>query len=394
MNGQRRHLVSPSRGKRIGTTVEASLQKLIYNASHLESQNRSLSPKEFLGERGPMIRHRTVLIFAGLLSLCVRAGAQNAVKTYELKSSPTTVHRGYYDATLKPVLTIDSGDKVRVWTTTGNPRYFENLGVPKDKIPAELYAAFEGVQDSERGDHTLIGPIYVNGAEPGDTLEIRILSVDVWLPIAAQSFRPHRGVLPEDFPYAKDRVLWIDLNKKTIEYAPGVVVPVKPFWGDIGVAPPREMGRVISGPPNINGGNMDNHDLGAGSTLYLPVHVPGALLSLSDGHAAQGDGEVCLAAIETSLKGEIQVIVHKGQRIGWPRAETPTHYMTMGFDEDLNQAAKIATREMLNFIVETKGLSREDAYMLLSATMDLVVTQAVDGVKGIHALVPKAIFQK
>jgi acetamidase/formamidase len=335
-----------------------------------------------------------VLLFASLLILGVRADAQTSGKTYELKSSPTTVHRGFYDATLKPVLTIDSGDKVRVWTTTGNPRYFENLGVPKEKIPPELYAAFEGVQDSERGDHTLIGPMYVNGAEPGDTLEIRILSVDVWLPIAAQSFRPHRGVLPEDFPYAKDRVLWIDLNKKTIEYAPGVVVPVKPFWGDIGVAPPREMGRVISGPPNINGGNMDNHDLGAGSTLYLPVHVKGALLSLSDGHAVQGDGEVCLAAVETSLKGEIQVIVHKGKRIGWPRAETPTHYMTMGFDEDLNQAAKIATREMLNFVVETKGLSREDAYMLLSASMDLVVTQAVDGVKGIHALLPKSIFEK
>lgn len=341
-----------------------------------------------------MKKRCATMLFAGLLSLSVRAGAQNSGKTLELKSSPTTVHRGYYDATLKPVLTIDSGDKVRVWTTTGNPRYFENLGVPKDKIPAELYAAFEGVQDNERGDHTLIGPMYVNGAEPGDTLEIRILSVDVWLPIAAQSFRPHRGVLPEDFPYAKDRVLWIDLNKKTVELAPGVVVPVKPFWGDIGVAPPREMGRVIAGPPNVNGGNMDNHDLGAGSTLYLPVHVPGALLSLSDGHAVQGDGEVCLAAVETSLKGEIQVILHKGKRIGFPRAETPTHYMTMGFDEDLNQAVKIATREMLNFVVETKGLSREDAYMLLSASMDLVVTQAVDGVKGIHALLPKSIFQK
>jgi acetamidase/formamidase len=340
------------------------------------------------------MKRYAVFLFASLLTLSGRAGAQSSEKTYELRSSPTTVHRGYYDATLKPVLTIDSGDKVKVWTTTGNPKYFENLGVPKDKIPAELYAAFEGVQDSERGDHTLIGPMYVNGAEPGDTLEIRILSVDVWLPIAAQSFRPHRGVLPEEFPYVKDRVLWIDLNKKTIEYEPGVVIPVKPFWGDIGVAPPREMGRVISGPPNINCGNMDNHDLGAGSTLYLPVHVPGALLSLSDGHAAQGDGEVCLAAVETSLKGEIQVIVHKGQRIGFPRAETPTHYMTMGFDEDLNQAVKIATREMLNFIVETKGLPREEAYMLLSAQMDLVVTQAVDGVKGIHALLPKSIFQK
>jgi len=244
------------------------------------------------------MKKRCVLaIFSSLLILCVRANAQNSGKVHELKSSPTTVHRGFYDATLKPVLTIDSGDRVRVWTTTGNPKYFENLGVPKDKIPAELYAAFDGVQDAERGDHTLIGPMYVNGAEPGDTLEVRILSVDLWLPIAAQSFRPHRGVLPEDFPYAKDRVLWIDLNKKTVEYAPGVVVPVKPFWGDIGVAPPREMGRIIAGPPNVNGGNMDNHDLGAGSILYLPVHVPGALLSMSDGHAVQGDGEVCLAAV-------------------------------------------------------------------------------------------------
>jgi acetamidase/formamidase len=334
------------------------------------------------------------VIVGYLLILCVRANAQTTGKTHELKSSPSTVHRGYYDATLKPVLTIDSGDRVRVWTTTGNPKYFENLGVPKDKIPAELYAAFDGVQDAERGDHTLIGPMYVNGAEPGDMLEVRILSVDVWLPIAAQSFRPHRGVLPDDFPYAKDRVMWIDLNKKTVELAPGVVAAVKPFWGDIGVAPPPSMGRIIAGPPNVNGGNMDNHDLGAGSILYLPVHVPGALLSMSDGHALQGDGEVCLSAVETSLKGEIQVIVHKGQRIGWPRAETPTHYMTMGFDEDLNQAVRIATREMLNFIIEKKSLSREDAYMLLSATMDLVVTQAVDGAKGIHALVPKSIFQK
>ncbi|MBZ5645366.1 MAG: acetamidase/formamidase family protein, partial [Acidobacteriia bacterium] len=140
------------------------------------------------------------LVFAIVLCVSARAGAQSGGKVHELKSSPTTVHRGFYDATLKPVLTIDSGDHVKVWTTTGNPKYFENLGVPKEKIPAELYAAFEGVQDAERGDHTLIGPMYVNGAEPGDTLEVRILSVDVWLPIAAQSFRPHRGVLPEDFP--------------------------------------------------------------------------------------------------------------------------------------------------------------------------------------------------
>jgi len=320
--------------------------------------------------------------------------AQSAPRTHELKASPTTVHRGFFDAALKPVLTIDSGDIVRLETASGNPRFFESIGVPKDKIPAELYAVFDGVEGTNRGDHTLNGPIAIRGAEPGDMLEIRIRSVDVRLPIAGQSFVPNRGLLPDDFPYEKARALWIDLDKKTVEYAPGVHVPVKPFWGVIGVAPPVSMGRMPSGPPNIFGGNLDNKDLGAGSTLFLPVHVPGALLSFGDGHAAQGHGEVCLSAIETSLRGEVQILLHKGRRIRWPRAETPTHYITMGLATDLDEAARIATREMLDLIVETKGLSRDDAYMLASAAMDLIVTQVVDGTKGIHAMMPKAIFQK
>ena len=304
------------------------------------------------------------------------------------------MHRGFFDASLKPVLTIDSGDIVKLETATGNPRYFESLGVPKEKIPAELYAVFEGVEGTGRGDHTLNGPIAVRGAQPGDTLEIKILSVDVRLPIAGQGFSPNRATLPEQFPYAKDRVLWIDLNRRTIEYAPGVEVPVKPFWGVIGVAPPLRMGRVPSGPPNVFGGNLDNRDLGAGSTLYLPVHVPDALLSIGDGHAVQGEGEVCGGAVETSLKGEVQVFLHKGQHLRWPRAETPTHYITMGLNTDLDEAARTATSEMLDFIVETKGLSRDDAYLLASASMDLIVTQVVDGTKGIHAMLPKAIFKK
>jgi acetamidase/formamidase len=234
----------------------------------------------------------------------------------------------------------------------------------------------------------------VRGAEPGDTVEIRIRAVDLWLPIAAMSFRANKGSLPEDFPYSRDRVFFIDLAKRAIEFAPGVSVPVKPFWGVIGVAPPRSMGRVPSGPPNVFGGNMDNHDLQPGTSLFLPVHVPGALISIGDGHAVQGDGEVGMSAVETSLKGEIQVVLHKGMHTTWPRAETPTHYMTMGLHEDLNQAAKIATREMLNFIVETKGLPRDDVLMLLSAAMDLRVTQIVDGTKGVHALLAKSIFHK
>jgi acetamidase/formamidase len=329
-----------------------------------------------------------------LIALPSVATGQASPKVHELKASPATVHRGFFDASLKPVLTIDSGDIVRLETATGNPRYFEKLGVPKDKIPAELYAVYEGVEGTGRGDHTLNGPIAIRGAEPGDMLEIRIRAVDVRLPIAGQGFTPNRGLLPDEFPYAKDRVLWIDMTRKTVEYAPGVEVPVKPFWGVMGVAPPSGMGRVPSGPPNIFGGNLDNRDLGAGSTLYLPVHVSGALLSIGDGHAVQGYGEVCLSAVEASLKGEVQVVLHKGRTMRWPRAETATHYITMGLNADLDEAAKIATREMLDFLVETKGLSRDDAYMLSSAAMDLVVTQAVDGTKGIHALMPKGIFRK
>jgi acetamidase/formamidase len=335
-----------------------------------------------------------VTVLVGFFALPSTAAGQSAPRIHELKASPATVHRGFFDATLKPVLTIDSGDIVRLETASGNPRFFESIGVPKDKIPAELYAVFEGVEDVNRGDHTLNGPIAVRGAQPGDTLEIRIRSVDVRLPIAGQSFVPNRGLLPEDFPYEKARALWIDLDRKTIEYAPGVHVPVKPFWGVMGVAPPLSMGRVPSGPPNIFGGNLDNRDLGTGSTLFLPVHVPGALLSFGDGHAAQGHGEVCLSAVETSLRGEVQIVLHKGRRLRWPRAETATHYITMGLAADLDDATKIATREMLDLLVETKGLSREDAYMLASAAMDLIVTQVVDGTKGIHAMMPKAIFQK
>lgn len=337
-------------------------------------------------------RHPLWVGMVGIVGLALTSVADAASRIYELKATPQTVHRGFFDASLKPVLTIASGDRVKLETASGNPRYFEALGVPRERIPAELYAIYDGVEGAGRGDHTLNGPIAVEGAEPGDTLEVRILSVAARLPIAGQGFRPGRGALPDDFPYQKDRVLWLDLQRQTVEYAPGVVVPLKPFWGVIAVAPTPERGRVPSGPPDVFGGNMDNHDLGAGSTLYLPVQTSGALLSIGDGHAAQGHGEVSLSAVETSLKGEIQVILHKNLRIKSPRAETPTHYMSIGLDADLDEAARMATREMVAFLVETRHLSRDDAYLLCSAAMDLTVTQVVDGTKGVHGLLPKSIF--
>jgi acetamidase/formamidase len=340
--------------------------------------------------RGPLVLAGP----AAALLLASALAAQTAPRTHDLVASPATVHRNFFDATLEPVLTIASGDIVRLETATGNPRYFEGLGVPADKIPKELYAAFEGVEGAGRGDHTLNGPIYVTGAMPGDMVEIRIRSVDLRFPIGGQGFSTTGGTLPGEFAQGKQRVIWLDMEKKTAEYAPGVVVPLRPFWGIIAVAPPASMGRVRSGPPGIFGGNMDNRDLVAGTTVYLPVFVAGALISVGDGHAAQGHGEVGGGAIETSLKGEIQVVLHKNRALKVPRAETPTHYMTMGMNEDLDVAVKDATREMLDWITQMKGISREDAYLVASSAMDLVVTQNVDGIKGIHALLPKAIFTR
>jgi len=327
------------------------------------------------------------------LAIAASAAAQTAPKTYEIKATPTTTFYRFLDAATPPVLTINSGDIVKLETATGTPGYFERLGVPKNRIPAELYDTFKGVDDNARRDHTLTGPIFITGAEPGDSIEIRLRAIDVRLPIAGQGIGGNALLAGEFTP--RDKIIVLDLKNKSAEYAPGVSVPLtKPFWGSIAVVPPPSVGRITDQRPGAWGANMDNRDLVAGTTLYLPVFVRGALLSLGDGHAAQGEGEVGGSAIETSLKGEIQVVLHKGKALKLPRAETPTEYMTMGFHEDLDEAAKIATREMLDWIVEMKGIPRDEAYLLASAAMDLRVTQVVDGAKGIHAVIPKSIFRR
>lgn len=331
-----------------------------------------------------------VLIGLAVLGVVSPLSAQPPPRVHELNASPSTTHIFFFDASLEPVLRIDSGDVVSLETATGNPRWFENAGVSRDRIPAELFEVYEGYDSAGRGDHTLNGPIFVNGAEPGDVLEVRILSVDVRLSIAGQGIG--RRLFPGDIETNVSRVHWIDLDNRTVEFAPGVVVPIKPFWGVIGVAPPSEMGRVPSGAPGSFGGNMDNRDLGPGSIVYLPVHNPGALLSVGDGHAVQGYGEISGSAVETSLRGEIQVFLHKDRELAWPRAETPTHYMTMGLDPDLDEAARLAAADMVDFLVETQELDRETAILLCSVAMDMVVTQVVDGTKGIHAMIAKDVF--
>jgi acetamidase/formamidase len=327
-------------------------------------------------------------------ALVVVALAQGTGRTHDLPLAPQNVHWGYYDSRVKPALRVASGDRVRFETMIA--RGVERLrlvGLSDADIPESMRAVDAAVKERGPGPHPMTGPIYVEGAEPGDTLEVRLLEIDFLHPYGVAAFSPGGGVLPDEFPYAHQQLIRWSSGAKSVEFRPGVRLTFAPFFGSIGVAPPPFSGRLSSTPPGWHGGNLDNKDLVAGTTLYLPVHVPGALLSIGDGHGMQGDGEVTGAALETSLRGSIEVRVRKGQQLKWPRAETPTHFMTMGLDPDLDEATRLATREMVDFLVAEKRLSREDAYVLCSLAVDLRVTQAVDGTKGIHALIAKAVFK-
>jgi acetamidase/formamidase len=315
---------------------------------------------------------------------------------YTLMPSPRTVNIGNFDAANRPVLTINSGDIVTLEAATQiEPEAVDASGaVPRTAVPQYVRDIYRDVKDRGPGPHVLTGPIYVNGAAPGDTLEVRILAVELAVDYAYNRQRPYTGTLPDDFTGFWQRVIRLDRAKKTAEVAPGVVVPLDhPFFGTMGVAPPPVMGRIGSGPPGIHTGNLDNKDLGAGSILYMPVHVAGALFSAGDGHAAQGHGEVDLSAIETGLRGRFQFVVRKDMKLAWPRGETPTHWIVMGLNPKLDEAMKMATRETIAFITARfPKLTREEAYMIASVAVDYHVTQTVDGTVGIHGMIPKAIF--
>ena len=329
------------------------------------------------------------LVLCGLAAV----GAQ-APRVHELPVTPANIHWGYYDAKVAPVLRLASGDRVKVETMiAGGLTRLRMLGVPDADLPASLKAVEQAITDRGPGAHPMTGPMFVEGAEPGDTLEVRVLSIGYLHNFGVNAFAPGGGTIPEDFPYAKLKLFRWPAGATAVEFAPGLTLPLAPFFGSIGVAPPPLSGRLSSRQPGWHAGNLDNKDLVAGSTLYVPVHVPGALLSIGDGHAMQGHGEVTGTALETSLTGEIEVRLHKGQRLRWPRAETPTHYISMGLHEDLDEATKLAVREMVDFLAVTKKLSRDDAYMLCSLAADLHVTQSVDGVKGIHATLAKSYFR-
>ena len=336
---------------------------------------------------------------ASLVVVALAAGAAaidaQTPATHRLEATPSTVAYGYYWSEAKPVLRVRSGDIIDVDTLlTSTPNTLQNAGVAPERIQASLRAIVTEVTGDRRGPggHILTGPVWIEGAEPGDTLEVKVLSID--LPID-YGYNGCSGFIPENCDRSvRTTIIPLDRQAMTAEFKPGIVISLRPFFGSMGVAPAPEIGRVSSNPPGRHAGNLDNKELVVGSTLYIPVFVPGALFEVGDGHAAQGDGEVDQTAIETSLRGRLQLTVRKGMKLSWPRAETATHYISMATDPDLKVATTAAIQEMVDFLAANKGLTKHEAYQLVSIAGDVAITQLVDRpVVGVHVKLPKGIFK-
>jgi len=307
--------------------------------------------------------------------------------SHSLPATAANVYTGYFDKTQPPVLCIESGDTVSLQTMMLHDDQLRP-GMTMDDLAAI------GSGDPRRIGHSLTGPISVNGAEPGDVLEIRILKL-VPRPYAVNYVRPgsqNAGALPEDFPQGQFKSFVLDLKAMTTQFCPGITVPLRPFMGIMAVAP-QEPGRLPTAPPREFGGNIDCSELTEGTILYLPVFNKGGLFSTGDAHAAQGDGEVCITALETAMDEAVfQFIVRKDMSLNNPLVETPTHWITLGFDSDLNIAVKKSLRGMIDFLTKNMELSPLDAYQLASIAANLRVTQVVDGNKGIHTMIAKSLF--
>ena len=339
--------------------------------------------------RAPACIAMTALVSA------LAGGAAAAPKTHRLEATPATVAYGYYWAEAAPVLRIASGDIIDVDTLlTNSPTGLARAGVADAKIQASLKAIVGEVTGDRKGPggHILTGPVFVEGAEPGDVLEVKILSIDLALDYG---YNGCSGYLPDNCE--KDvpaKIIALNKQKMTAEFEPGIVIPLHPFFGSMGVAPAPEAGRVSSNPPGRHAGNLDNRELVAGSTLYIPIFAKGALFEIGDGHVAQGDGEVDQTAIETSLRARLQLTVRKDMKLTWPRAETATDYISMATDPDLATATKGAIQEMIDFLVAEKKLTRHLAYQLTSIAGNVAITQLVDKPNlGVHVRLPKSVFQ-
>lgn len=318
-----------------------------------------------------------------------------AMTHHILKATKETVHLGGFSHLLEPALTIDSGDTVDVETYSG---YYVYDKAPPEFVTPEFLDICQNLLPERkiaRGPHLLTGPIYVRDAEPGDVLEVQLDAIAPSLPVGFNAIRTDWGALPHQFPQPALRFIPLDLVNNIAEFpaGAGIKIPLKPFFGILGVATPETSRTSV--PPGSYGGNIDNRELQAGSRLFLPIFVPGALFSIGDGHSAQGDGEVNVTAIETSMNGRITLKLRKDLQLTTPIAETPTHIITMGFAQTLDEALELALKNMIDFLERFANLSPEDAYVLCSLAVNFHITQVVNSPqKGVHGMLPKSMFDK
>ncbi|MEM7497428.1 MAG: acetamidase/formamidase family protein [Pseudomonadota bacterium] len=305
--------------------------------------------------------------------------------------SPENLTFGFFDADREPVASVASGDEVVFHCLPAAARD----ALPSDGVgvlPAHLAALDHHAPRQGATSHMISGPVYVDGAEPGDVLQVDILEAVPAQDWGYAAIRPLLGALPDDFPDAELIHIPIDLSRNVCRLPWGLELPLDPFFGIMAVAPPKAWGRVGAAEPRAFGGNMDNKELKPGTTLYLPVFQEGALFMAGDGHGCQGDGEVCLTGLETAMTGRFRLTVRKDMSLAMPFAENASYLISMGFHESLDEAMRRALRQMIGVVADRAGLTRSEAYMLLSLAGDLRVTQVVDGEKGVHMMLAKAFL--
>jgi acetamidase/formamidase len=319
-----------------------------------------------------------------------------------LRSTPDTVLWGYIAANLPPALTIQSGQTVQIETLSHQgltrsedpQKFFAGYGIEAHEVLPDAVAVYEQVRRPKGASvHVLTGPVYVEGAEPGDILEVRVLNVSFRVSYGVNNTGPGKGVLPDLLDAQSAKLIRLDLERRVALFSTDVEIPLHPFMGIMAVSPPTSLGMVSSTPPGPWGGNMDLKFLGRGSTLYLPVFNQGGQFFTGDGHAVQGDGEVDGGAVEISLTPTLQFFVRKGKSIKLPRVETATEYLATGLNVDLNEATKTAVQEAIDFLQTEKGMSAADAYALASLAVDLGIGEAVDVVNLVYARIPKKLFK-
>jgi acetamidase/formamidase len=313
---------------------------------------------------------------------------------HKVSAIPEHVRIGVFDAAIPPVMTAASGDTIILECVSGDQSTYP----PPESgfvVPPALRAINETAPSRHPG-HIITGPVAVEGAKPGDTLEVRIEAIELGADWGFCGFRPLGGTLPEDFPERFLSHIAVDRARGICRLPYGLELKLAPFFGVMGVAPPPTYGRISTIEPREHGGNIDNKELVAGTTLFLPVWAPGALFSAGDGHGVQGDGEVCINALEMCLTGTFTLILHRradrAPPLLYPRAETPGHFISMGMNADLDQAMKQALREMIAFICGRTNLSRQEAYQLCSLAVDFHVTQTVNGEKGVHGMLKRGLL--